>query len=263
MGIRFYCPNDHKLNVKAFQAGRRGICPYCGASMMIPTESTIPSRQPGSTPVEKQSSTAVEKQRSPSTPVPATWAAAPTPLASQELAGQAAPIARQSPGVIAMTAPKAAPSPDPLTEAPTAVWYVRPAAGGQYGPATSDIMRGWLTEGRIGADSLVWREGWPDWQEAGQVFPQLKPNDMMPLMSGSAAPSLPHIPAPAPAAGRSVPPTGLIIGALAVTVVVLVVVLLVILFSQPAAAPAPGPQPTPAASAAIVVPPSPPNPKWT
>ena len=26
MGIRFYCPNGHKLNVKEFQAGRRGIC---------------------------------------------------------------------------------------------------------------------------------------------------------------------------------------------------------------------------------------------
>ena len=126
-------------------------------------------------------------------------------------------------------------------------------------------MRGWLTEGRIGADSLVWREGWHDWQEASQVFPQLKPNDMMPLMSGSAAPSLPHIPAPVPAAARSMPPTGLIIGALAVTIVVLVVVLLVILFSQPAAAPEPASEskPAPAAAAAIVVPPSPPNPKWT
>lgn len=43
MGIRFYCPNGHKLNVKAFQAGMRGICPYCGAKVQIPLHSTRPS----------------------------------------------------------------------------------------------------------------------------------------------------------------------------------------------------------------------------
>ena len=40
MGIRFYCPNGHKLNVKSFQAGRRGICPFCGAKIIIPAQST-------------------------------------------------------------------------------------------------------------------------------------------------------------------------------------------------------------------------------
>ncbi len=39
MGIRTTCPNGHKLNVKAFLAGLRGICPHCGASFTIPTES--------------------------------------------------------------------------------------------------------------------------------------------------------------------------------------------------------------------------------
>ena len=43
MGIRFYCPNGHKLNVKDFQAGRNGICPFCGSKMQIPLESTRPS----------------------------------------------------------------------------------------------------------------------------------------------------------------------------------------------------------------------------
>ena len=42
MGIRFYCPNGHKLNVKEFQAGRRGICPFCGARIQIPMQSTRP-----------------------------------------------------------------------------------------------------------------------------------------------------------------------------------------------------------------------------
>lgn len=36
MGIRFTCPNGHKLHVKAFLAGKRGVCPQCGAKILIP-----------------------------------------------------------------------------------------------------------------------------------------------------------------------------------------------------------------------------------
>ncbi|MBQ7030133.1 MAG: hypothetical protein IJN32_07795, partial [Thermoguttaceae bacterium] len=39
MGIRFYCPNGHKLNVKSELAGKIGICPKCQARMTIPTAS--------------------------------------------------------------------------------------------------------------------------------------------------------------------------------------------------------------------------------
>ena len=36
MGIRFSCPNGHKLNVKTFLAGKRAICPDCGAKVIVP-----------------------------------------------------------------------------------------------------------------------------------------------------------------------------------------------------------------------------------
>jgi hypothetical protein len=62
---------------------------------------------------------------------------------------------------------------DPIAEAPDAVWYVRPPSGGQYGPAKGDVMQRWIAEGRVSTDSLVWREGWPDWVTAGPVFPTL------------------------------------------------------------------------------------------
>jgi hypothetical protein len=38
MGIKFNCPNGHKLNVKSFLAGRKGVCPHCGASFRIPSD---------------------------------------------------------------------------------------------------------------------------------------------------------------------------------------------------------------------------------
>ncbi len=41
MGIRFLCPNGHKLNVKSFQAGKRAICPECGAKVVVPATSEV------------------------------------------------------------------------------------------------------------------------------------------------------------------------------------------------------------------------------
>jgi hypothetical protein len=37
MGIRFNCPSGHKLHVKSFLAGKRGVCPKCGAKFVIPS----------------------------------------------------------------------------------------------------------------------------------------------------------------------------------------------------------------------------------
>jgi len=34
-------------------------------------------------------------------------------------------------------------------------------------------MRKWMGEGRVSPDSLVWREGWQDWQLAADAFPSL------------------------------------------------------------------------------------------
>jgi hypothetical protein len=46
MGIRFLCPNGHKLNVKAELAGKRGSCPECGAKLMIPAATAAPQQSP-------------------------------------------------------------------------------------------------------------------------------------------------------------------------------------------------------------------------
>lgn len=40
MGIRFLCPNGHKLNVKSELAGKRASCPECGAKFVIPATDT-------------------------------------------------------------------------------------------------------------------------------------------------------------------------------------------------------------------------------
>jgi hypothetical protein len=57
MGIRFSCPNGHKLNVKAFLAGKRGVCPQCGAKFLIPSQTNSLDSEIGrsNTPGESRS----------------------------------------------------------------------------------------------------------------------------------------------------------------------------------------------------------------
>jgi hypothetical protein len=86
------------------------------------------------------------------------------------------------------------------------IWYIRPPTGGQFGPAPGEMMRAWISEGRVSSDSLVWREGWRDWQEAGAVFPKLRNNQLMDMLeTASAAPVNPggHAATAGQPAGRS------------------------------------------------------------
>ena len=292
MGIRFYCPNGHKLNVKQFQAGKKAICPFCGAKIQIPLESTRPSSKASkghNAPGEVAGGHADQVEPNPPPPLPGQppgWPAASAPpgtpatallasLPAPEAAGSTGPPAATSlsdvppamplspeslsagravvtsvagapppvaapgsaqaagapatpqPGapvarfdevaplpalaldkILAAESPPPAPGPglqepvDPIAEAPEMIWYVRPPSGGQYGPASGVIMRTWMAEGRVSADSLIWREGWRDWQEAGKVFPQLQGNDFMQFLDSARAGALEPVPTTAPYFGK-------------------------------------------------------------
>ncbi len=52
MGIRLKCPNGHQLHVKAFLAGKRGICPECNAKFTIPTTGSDPPGPPHEAPAD-------------------------------------------------------------------------------------------------------------------------------------------------------------------------------------------------------------------
>ncbi|MBN1910032.1 MAG: DUF4339 domain-containing protein [Pirellulales bacterium] len=173
MGIRFFCPNGHKLNVKTFQAGKRGICPHCGAKFTIPLTSTRPSSRSRSTTPGKEFDEPDE----------------------QDLVEPIEPAAQPDPAPTPSPAP-APPTPPPisgecpLAEAPNAQWYVSPSGGGQFGPASADVMRTWIDEGRVAADSLVWREGWEDWRPAEDVFEEIGGPVGGFSIQGAAAPAM-------------------------------------------------------------------------
>lgn len=165
MGIRFFCPNGHKLNVKSFLAGKRGYCPKCGIKLLIPETSADSLAPPG----------AAEKNQAADL--------LPRPSADRASVKQAEPSSETpAKNALRMSSPAAAASPASpsttdehshlggasagISSSEEYMWYVRPPSGGQYGPATRAEIDRWDEEGRIPAESLVWREGWDDWRSA-------------------------------------------------------------------------------------------------
>jgi hypothetical protein len=139
MGVRFECPAGHKLHVKTELAGKRGICPECGAKFIVPSFSG--ERVAEDNGATTNSTVAVNAPASPATISTAT----PPPLS-------------QAPATPAPAAPE-----------PTA-WYIRPASGGQFGPASDEVFAQWIAEGRVSADAWVWRNGWADWKAGGEAL---------------------------------------------------------------------------------------------
>jgi hypothetical protein len=209
MGIKFKCPQGHKIHVKAFLAGKRAICPHCGAKVTVPLAST--NDLAGAVAAAASMPVASAEPFDDVTPmVSMEEIAAPAPGGFATL-GPSAPQYQPAAAVPKAPAPAAsAPTPvaaDPIAEAPLAVWYVRPRAGGQFGPAPGEMFRRWLAEGRVGADALVWREGWPDWKVAVSVFSSLAVGA---VQAAPAAPfAAPRMPPslPTAAATPSIAPT--------------------------------------------------------
>ncbi|MCH8922614.1 MAG: hypothetical protein IIA67_05645, partial [Planctomycetes bacterium] len=161
MGIKFHCPNGHKLNVKAFLAGKRGICPHCGCKMDIPLESqrggdAKKKTSPDAVQAAPAATIATSPVASPAAAT-ATTAVANSPVVNNPVVNN--PVVNNPVAPASQAAPVVAAAPsDPIAEAPHALWYVRPTTGGQFGPANGDAMRGWIGEGRVNGQSLIWRE---------------------------------------------------------------------------------------------------------
>ena len=198
MGIRFLCEAcGTKLNIKEDLAGKKGRCPKCNEKILIPMRSTLqktvepdkvsapvnPSKgdpqQASEDSIRGKSSSPVDHSggRLPATPQgPLTAVSAPAILEKQVVDSGSGNIETQD-----KSAPELPPTPTAETpeiprpksafdEAPDASWFVRPTSGGQFGPADASTMKSWLSEGRVGRDSLVWREGWEEWESAEKTF---------------------------------------------------------------------------------------------
>jgi hypothetical protein len=180
MGIKFHCPNGHRMHVKAFLAGKRGHCPMCGSVVEIPFQSE-PERAGGQAAItadgavdESTDTLVFDVPYLSAAPVssPGDWSFPPD-SAPGEGAEHHVPQAANP-----QTAPASAKHGDTAGAHPgsqayahsPAVWYVRVASGEQFGPLRDEVIRQWIAEGRVAAKMLVWREGWADWQHVDKVF---------------------------------------------------------------------------------------------
>ena len=181
MGIRFRCHQcGHELHVKDFQGGKRSKCPDCETRFQIPLESGVPSlpleNSPGNSrgdDLKARSAVAATASGATMDTLAAKSAAAistssPARNREPDVESQNTPQEITSAGTVSAETQPA--QPQAILEAPAATWYVRPPAGGQYGPAPAEIFCEWLTENRVTRDSLVWRDGWPQWLVASDVF---------------------------------------------------------------------------------------------
>ena len=151
MGIRFQCRNGHNLHVKSFLAGKRGICPKCGVKLLIPNDSKSDKSRTLDSAIQVVTTG----------PVESIWNAEVVPTQRQEV-----PNGPPGPPPLAPAVIPTETRSDPIDEAPHAVWYVRPPSGEQYGPASGEVLRSWITEGRVTSNCHVWCEGWEDWRSA-------------------------------------------------------------------------------------------------
>lgn len=153
MGIRFYCPSGHKLNVKEHLAGKVGFCPECGTRLTIPLVSN------------RKSSRDVILESQEDAPIPLEWTGAEVPMAVTSSDADLAPAQVGSAKIHGVLADQ------------SVTWYIQIPGESQYGPITGQVLQSWLHEQRIGPYTLLWREGWTGWLEAKEVFPELEHRD--------------------------------------------------------------------------------------
>ncbi|MDR2754255.1 MAG: DUF4339 domain-containing protein [Planctomycetaceae bacterium] len=147
MGIRFFCPNGHKLNVKEHLAGKAGFCPECGARLIIPLQST------------RKSSKELSEHKKDSLIVDSVSPAISAPPEQSEPTEQVS---------------KSGEITNPILQDQTVVWYIQVPGGQQHGPLTGQVIHSWIQEHRIEPTMLIWREGWENWLQAKNVFTELE-----------------------------------------------------------------------------------------
>lgn len=198
MGIRFSCHLcNHPLHVKDYQASKRGKCPKCQGAFRVP-----PKDADFSLAIDESASsikpTNLGKPLSPSdsqiAPPTAKPEAAVEPKSQVQAKAKNPPASLPKPAPEANGHPSMPPSLLPLIDSR---WYVRPPSGGQYGPATTQMLLDWIAEKRVTADALLWREGLDSWLSARELVPE--------SFGGSSAMALSD-PPPAPVA-KPTPPT--------------------------------------------------------
>ena len=206
MGIRCCCPNGHKLNVKAEQAGKIGICPVCKLRFQIPFRNAqTPIREKESRPSSKRESAEDPFYLEPLPTLDDSQVAsnksAETPSSPEshsdldlDLDFDLGPLAGfdethdstseseedtsyssldheefgNSVGTNTLTASSGEPEPGSGPD----LWYFIGDDGQQYGPMSRSDVQDQIKDKRVTKTTRIWQEGGRV-KEARDVFPEL------------------------------------------------------------------------------------------
>lgn len=185
MGIRFFCPSGHKLNIKEHLAGKVGYCPHCGMQLTIPLVSIRRSSKLGGGSLSPEEIEAEMKRRE-ELALLRKSGKAETQVAAHDATFHDATFDEDDVLHILEDIPDSAEGAEPevtsngppgvrgevpkvLAEAE--IMYIQIPGGKQYGPISGQVVYVWLCEKRLAPDMLLWREGWSDWVEAQKVIP--------------------------------------------------------------------------------------------
>jgi len=130
------------MNIKAALAGKKGVCPHCGAKFRIPPADSAP----------------------------------PPDLPTARLLPLDAATTATLPRAIEFDAPAAAPAPAQtplhpvLAEQPDLLWCIAFPGGEPTPPMPAITMQAWLDSGQATGDEVVWRSDWPEWRPVRDVF---------------------------------------------------------------------------------------------
>jgi hypothetical protein len=178
MGIVSFCPQGHRVKVKDILAGKKGICPTCGARVRIPKVSAPPpavaaAPAAASLPVARiVSLDEAEAERLPRAvpfdrPAPAAVAAVPEPVEVEHDVETAAEGVEFEDDIAAVVVLHPV-----IAERPDLAWCHAVPGGAASDPLGAEAMQAWLDSGRADAGALVWRADWPEWRPLAAVFPR-------------------------------------------------------------------------------------------
>ena len=193
MGIRCCCPNGHKLNVKAEQAGKIGVCPLCGLRFQIPFgNAQTPIREKESRPSKRKSTEdpfyleplpTFEGPRVPTNkPAGELLDFDLEPLPRFEETNDSTSESKEDPFLKSLGLEEIDNSAD--SETPSAssgesepdsgsdLWYFIGNDGRQHGPMSKIDVQDWIKDKRVTKTTRIWQEGGRV-QEARDVFPEL------------------------------------------------------------------------------------------
>jgi hypothetical protein len=172
MGIVSFCPQGHRIKVKDSLAGKKGVCPTCGARFRIPSASVEPPASGvGATPLPEakiMSLDATIAARLPRALLLNSESAPARPGANGPVNDARREPAEEDAELVVEEVRR-----HPLiAERPDLAWCLAVPGGTASEPMQADAMQAWLDAGRATGDELVWRADWSEWRPIAGVFPE-------------------------------------------------------------------------------------------